>query len=164
LEIDPAAGSALEGEIMDLILWRHADAEDGVPDAARILTGKGTKQAKKMAKWLKAHLPEGYRTIVSPAKRAQQTAQALDANYVTLKEIGAGTTAKALLAAAGWPDARGTVVVVGHQPTLGQTVALLLCGAEADWSLKKGAIWWLANRQNNENQVVVRAVISTDML
>ncbi|HXZ96389.1 MAG TPA: histidine phosphatase family protein [Burkholderiales bacterium] len=149
---------------MDLILWRHADAEDGVPDAARVLTGKGAKQAKKMAKWLKSHLPENYRLMVSPAQRAQQTAQALDASYETLKEIGTGASPQGLLAAAGWPDARRTVVVVGHQPTLGRTVALLLCGVETEWSIKKGAIWWLESRQKYEQRVVVRAVISTDML
>jgi len=149
---------------MDLILWRHAEAEDGVPDAARVLTDKGAKQAKKMAKWLKARLPENYRIIVSPARRAQQTAQALDANYVTVKEIGARSSAKALLVAAGWPDAQGTVVIVGHQPTLGQTAALLMCGTVAGWSIKKGAIWWLASRQHDETQVVLRAVISSDML
>ena len=29
---------------MDLIVWRHAEAEDGVPDLERRLTGKGRKQ------------------------------------------------------------------------------------------------------------------------
>jgi len=149
---------------MDLILWRHAEAEDGVPDAARVLTDKGAKQAKKVAKWLRSRLPENYRIIVSPARRAQQTAQALDANYVTVKEISARASAKALLVAAGWPDAQGTVVIVGHQPALGQTAALLMCGTEAGWSIKKGAIWWLASRQHDETQVVLRAVISSDML
>jgi len=33
---------------MDLILWRHADAEDGVPDSGRKLTAKGEKQARQM--------------------------------------------------------------------------------------------------------------------
>mgnify|MGYP003693557069 CR=1 FL=1 len=28
---------------MDLILWRHAEAEDGSPDLARELTAKGTQ-------------------------------------------------------------------------------------------------------------------------
>jgi len=149
---------------MDLILWRHADAEAGMPDAARALTGKGAKQAKKMAKWLKSQLPDDFRLIVSPALRAQQTARALDANFVTLKEIGTGTSPKSLLAAAGWPDARRTVVVVGHQPTLGRTVALLMSGAESEWSIRKGGIWWLASRTDDEQQVLVRAVISPDML
>jgi phosphohistidine phosphatase len=38
---------------MELILWRHAEAEDGIPDMARELTSKGKKQAKHMAAWLK---------------------------------------------------------------------------------------------------------------
>ena len=38
---------------MELILWRHAEAEDGSPDAARKLTAKGEKQAQKLARWLK---------------------------------------------------------------------------------------------------------------
>ena len=37
---------------MDLILWRHAEAEAGEPDDGRALTSKGHKQAEKMAAWL----------------------------------------------------------------------------------------------------------------
>jgi phosphohistidine phosphatase len=58
---------------MDLILWRHAEAEDGVPDTARKLTPKGEKQAQKIAKWLKERIESPVRMIVSPAVRTQQT-------------------------------------------------------------------------------------------
>ena len=34
---------------MDLILWRHAEAEDGANDLARELTQKGHKQAARVA-------------------------------------------------------------------------------------------------------------------
>ena len=34
---------------MDLILWRHAEAEPGEPDLERALTPKGVKQARRMA-------------------------------------------------------------------------------------------------------------------
>src|SRR5436190_21449722 len=37
---------------MDLILWRHADAEPGEPDIGRRLTAKGLKQAERVAAWL----------------------------------------------------------------------------------------------------------------
>ena len=42
---------------MDLILWRHAEAEDGVgkPDTERELTKRGRKQAERMAEWLRPH-------------------------------------------------------------------------------------------------------------
>ena len=42
---------------MELILWRHAEAEDGVPDGERALTKKGRKQARAVAAWLKPHSP-----------------------------------------------------------------------------------------------------------
>ena len=150
---------------MDLILWRHADAEDGVPDAARKLTAKGEKQAERMAAWLKLHLPKGSRVLVSPARRVQQTARALTEDFQTVKEIGTGADATAILAAAGWPDAKGAVVIVGHQPTLGRVAALLLAGAEEDWGVKKGGVWWLSNRvRQDERQTVLRAVMSPEFL
>lgn len=150
---------------MDLILWRHAEAEDGVPDLTRKLTAKGEKQADMMAAWLKKRLPEGARVVVSPAKRAQQTALALSSKFETVKEIAAGESVPALLTAAGWPDAKGAVLVVGHQPTLGQVAALLLGGDEAAWSIKKGAVWWFSSRvRQDETQVVLRAVMAPDLI
>lgn len=146
---------------MDLILWRHAEAEDGMPDASRALTDKGLKQAKRMAKWLRERLPNDVRVIASPAKRAQQTAAALAQDFSTVAEIGAGTSVKSLLAAAGWPKAKGAVVVVGHQPTLGQVAAQLLAGAEAEWSIKKGAVLWLSSR---DDEIVLKVAISPDLV
>ena len=61
---------------MELILWRHAEAEIGEPDAGRVLTAKGHKQAWKMAEWFDANLPDRCRILVSPATRAVQTAEA----------------------------------------------------------------------------------------
>ena len=49
---------------MDLILWRHADAENGVHDSERKLTAKGIKQATRMAKWLRARIPDVANRIV----------------------------------------------------------------------------------------------------
>lgn len=150
---------------MNLILWRHADAEDGAPgrsDDARRLTAKGEKQAKRMAAWLKEQLPADAEVLVSPARRAQQTAQALTKKFDTSDEVGTGSRPESVLKAAGWPAGGRTVVVVGHQPTLGQTAALALEGRAADWSLKKGAIWWLESRSRGD--VVVRAVLAPEQL
>ncbi len=36
---------------MELILWRHAEAEPGEPDLGRRLSAKGEKQARRMAEW-----------------------------------------------------------------------------------------------------------------
>lgn len=150
---------------MDLILWRHADAEDGIPDIGRMLTPKGEKQAQQMAQWLKSRLPEKFRLIASPAKRAQQTAQALSNTFETDKSISPGADAISVLVAAGWPGAKGAVVIVGHQPTLARVAAFLLAGEEADWSMKKGSIWWLSNRiRQDEEQTILRVMMSPEFV
>jgi phosphohistidine phosphatase len=151
---------------MELILWRHADAENGSHDSERKLTTKGIKQAARMAKWLRARLPENAVVLASPAKRAQQTASALTADYKTVIEIGTSASAQDVLLACGWPgDERTVVVVVGHQPTLGETAALLLSGARQQWSLKKGALVWIARRaETADASPLLRAAISPDLL
>lgn len=154
------------GNGMNLLLWRHAEAEDGFPDASRALTKRGRKQAQHMAAWLAQHLPEDADILASPAVRAQQTAEALGRPFQTSRQLDTGTDAAHVLAAAGWPDGnRRTVLIVGHQPTLGRVAALLLSGEEADWSIKKGAVWWLSSRvRDDETQVVLRAAIAPDLI
>jgi phosphohistidine phosphatase len=149
---------------MDLILWRHAEAEDGLPDAARRLTARGRKQAAKLARWLKKRLPEGARVLASPAARAVETAAALGLACAQTKRVGTGATASAILGAAGWPNAGGTVVVVGHQPGLGRAAALLLGGEPADWNVRKGAVWWFTCRsRGGTTETTLRAVIGPDL-
>jgi phosphohistidine phosphatase len=146
---------------VDLILWRHAEAEEQGSDAERKLTAEGLRQAERVAAWLRARLPSDTVVIASPAQRARQTAQALTEHFRTEPAVGAAATAQAVLQAAGWPAAAGAVVVVGHQPTLGQAVALALTGEPASWGLGKGTAWWLAHRGG---EVVVRAVIAPDLV
>jgi phosphohistidine phosphatase len=150
---------------MDLILWRHAEAEDGVPDMARALTPKGEKQAAQMARWLREHLPKDTRVLVSPATRAQQTARALTSQFETERAIAPGASFASLLAKTGWPEAKGAVLVVGHQPTLGEVAAMLISGHPSDWIIKKGAIMWLTHRIRGEDQqVVLRATLSPELV
>lgn len=150
---------------MDLILWRHAEAEEGLQDELRALTKKGEKQAVEMAGWLKRQLPDNARILVSPARRARQTADALKREYALAPQVGTGASFSDLLAAAGWPDGGGTVVVVGHQPTLGQVAAHLLAGGDESWSIKKGAVWWFGCRnRENEHETVLKAAMSPEFL
>lgn len=150
---------------MELILWRHADAQDGLPDMSRPLTTKGLKQAERMAAWLKPRLPEHCRVLVSPALRALQTADALGLDYKVSDKISPGADATALLVAAGWPDAGEAALLVGHQPSIGLACGLLLFGQEADVSIKKGGIVWLSNRvRGNSPQTVLKAVMTPEML
>jgi len=148
---------------MDLILWRHADAEEGPSDAARALTPKGHQQAVRMAAWLNARLAEEARIIVSPAVRAQQTAQALSREVETSRLVSTEAQPAAILQAAGWPEAAGTVVVVGHQPTLGAAAALAVTGRAAAWRVKKGAVWWISVRAGESMPAIV-AVMTPDLL
>ena len=154
---------------MDLLLWRHAEAEDGGPDlsdAKRRLTARGEKQAYDMAKWLKPRLPKKLRILVSPSTRTQQTAHVLAMPFEIEPKIGVSATPADLLAVAGWSGGgSGAVLLVGHQPTLGQLAAWLLSGAESDWSVKKGGLWWFSRRtRENEPQTVLRAVVNPEML
>ena len=130
---------------MNLVLWRHCEAAPGVPDAARPLTPRGVAQARAMAAWLVQHLPVHCRILVSPALRAQQTAQALGRDFETTADVGTGTTVDTWLAAARWSEAGEDVLVVGHQPTLGQVASLLLDGESLDRSIATGAVLWLSS-------------------
>jgi phosphohistidine phosphatase len=150
---------------MELILWRHAEAEDTIPDLDRELTDKGRKQAARMADWLNPRLPPDIRILVSPAARALQTAQALGRDYERLPELAPGATAEDVLAASGWPEATCPVLVVGHQPTLGQVAMRLLAGQAGDLTIKKGGVWWFLGRARaGQMQVVLRAVAAPDWL
>ena len=150
---------------MDLILWRHAEAVDGMPDMARKLTVKGEKQAREMAQWLRPRLPKHTRIIVSPAQRTLQTVKALSEEFEILRDLAPGASPTAILAAAQWPDRADAVLVVGHQPTLGMVAATLIAGEPIPWSIKKGGLWWLSHRVRGEQpQVVLRAVVAPDLL
>jgi len=141
------------------------DAVDGLPDMERELTTKGHKQAAQIAAWLNARLPKNAVILVSPAKRAQQTAEALGRPFETVKKIAPGADAMNVVLAAGWPDAGGCVVLVGHQPSLGQAAALLLSGIESNFSIKKGGLWWLTNRvRQATQQTMVRAVMTPELV
>ena len=153
---------------MDLILWRHAEAEEAtgkLPDTKRRLTDRGEKQAQLMAHWLHEHMPKKLRILASPSQRTQMTAHALGLPFEVSSRIGIGADAADLLAAADWPDHAGATVIVGHQPTLGRVASLLIAGAEADWTVKKGGLWWFSNRtRGDETQTVLRAVIDPSFM
>ncbi|HEY7905281.1 MAG TPA: histidine phosphatase family protein [Casimicrobiaceae bacterium] len=140
---------------MDLILWRHCDAEPGEPDLARKLTAHGARDARHMARWLGERLPEDCRILVSPAVRTQQTAAALGRDFETCDAIAPGARVEAVLAVVRWPAAPNPVLVVGHQPTLGETAAFLLGNLEMEWSMKKGAVWWLVKPPRERRHAVV---------
>lgn len=160
---------------MDLILWRHADAHELDPvddplerhqrDLARSLTGRGQKHAARMAVWLDHQMSETTRILVSPALRCEQTALNLGRKFKTCELLAPDRGVDELLQAAQWPESKAPVLVVGHQPTLGQVAARLLGLPQVDLSVRKCGVWWLRSRERDGRlQTVLLAVQSPDLL
>ena len=155
---------------MELILWRHADAEPhGLQaDKDRPLTSLGQKQAKKMASFLKTRLPKDVILYSSPATRCQETISALKLPYETSKLLSTDASVSDLLELVEWHSesiTKQTILVCGHQPTLGQVISKILTGHCQYWAVKKGAIWWLSSRtRRQDEQAWVKAVLTYDVL
>ncbi|MCV2354381.1 histidine phosphatase family protein [Paucibacter sp. B2R-40] len=153
---------------MDLILWRHAEAEllrEGGTDLQRCLTPKGERQAKRMAAWLNQRMTASTRVLVSPAQRTVSTAEALGREFRIVPSIAPDASVEDLLAAARWPDATEPTLLIGHQPTLGLLASLLLTGHDQAWAVKKGAVWWLRSRlRDGQSEVLLQAMQAPDFL
>jgi phosphohistidine phosphatase len=143
----------------NIILWRHAEAEIadyelGEDDMARVLTAKGQRQAKRMARWLKLYLPKETVLLSSPAERAMQTGEALNHKLDISKALRPSANLKEILdfltsLEASIKDAPNkSLLIVGHQPWLGQLVTHLTGFSGAELTIKKGAIWWLRQSLN----------------
>ena len=155
---------------MDLILWRHADAGDpsetGLDDdLQRPLTARGVRQARRMADWLNRFMPDSTRVLCSPALRTQQTAEALGRKIRLSESLAPGASHLQALAAARWPDSREPVLMIGHQPMLGQLAAYLIGGAgtlgSPAWAVRKGAVWWMRHRVREGVPEVVLVSVRT---
>ncbi len=139
----------------NIILWRHAEAKNAVDssdmiqidnvqsDMQRALTEKGQRQAADMAKWLKLQLPKDTLLQCSPALRAFQTADALSYKININQALKPGASLKEVLVNLAQTNVHGSLVIVGHQPWLGQLAAHLLGYSNAELAIKKGTIWWL---------------------
>jgi phosphohistidine phosphatase len=138
---------------MDLIFWRHAEAEDGSAsgrDADRVLSKRGRKQAAKMAKWLSQHLPADTQVLCSPASRCLQTATALhDLHDIEIKVadfLSVESTAERIAQEIAKAAPVKALLIVGHQPNLGLLISRLAGLEQHACVVKKGSVWWLAQR------------------
>jgi phosphohistidine phosphatase len=154
---------------MDLILWRHAEAEPHVAegieaaDLKRALTPKGKRHAARVGAWLHRQLPEDVRVLSSPAKRCVQTVEALGRNYKLLESLAPDSTPEAIIEACGWPDHRQPVLVVGHQPLLGQVASMVLCGGKQDWRIRKAGVFWITHK-GSDGVPYVKLVVGPDFI
>ena len=119
-----------------LILFRHAKAEPprtGQSDTDRRLSDRGRSDATAAGAWLRANDLFPGLVLCSPARRTRETwaaavagAAAVDeapVSYVpSLYSEGFDATIELL---AGLPDEIGTVLVLGHNPTLSVVSAIL---------------------------------------
>ncbi len=150
---------------MDLILWRHADAADGMPDEGRPLSQEGREQAAMMADWLKARVSGDVTLFSSPFTRARQTAMAFGQDVEILKEAAPGASPYDLLSAVGWPGGKGVAIIVGHQPDLGETATTILTGGPQPISFSKGSVWWFRSGfEGRRTQNRLLSVMTPDLL
>ena len=149
-------------QFKNIILWRHAEAvdlinigseinhsnnlnaeQDEQEDMARSLTSHGHQQAKKMAHWLAQHMPNDTNFQCSPALRAFQTADALKFKINVNQAFKPGISLQQALSAIVSLPNEGNLLLLGHQPYLGQLAGYLLGISAFEIHIKKGAIWWL---------------------
>ena len=152
----------------EIIFWRHAEAHDatvGQDDLDRKLTVKGLRQAERVAFWLDRNLPQQCRVYASPAKRSQQTVRCLSRKSKTLNELNPTARPEEVLAAVGWGIQTEPIVIVGHQPWIGECIHWLLMDAAAPLTVRKGAVWWLQSRERDGvKDVIVRSVATPELL
>jgi len=112
---------------MELYVIRHGIAEDlepGQDDAERKLTKDGKKKLRRVAKGLRKQRFRFDRILTSPWTRARQTAERLDQGDPMVTDLLARAPRSELLSLL----AGDRVAVVGHQPWLGELIALLALG------------------------------------
>ena len=131
--------------VKNLILWRHAEAEDlvyGALDMERALTKKGHRQAKQMSGWLKKYLPKQSYVLVSPALRTRETVAYWGDDCQEDARLSPERPLAPLLQLLAQSPFE-TVMLVGHQPWIGELAAHSLGLPDGQISIKKGAVWWL---------------------
>jgi phosphohistidine phosphatase len=156
-----------------IILWRHSQATDLVDliqgdmaesrdiekeDLLRPLTLKGQHQARRMAAWLEKSCiknisskntstgnanTKNIQIYSSPALRTFQTASAFRADVQLSNALKPEATLQQVLDFLSSIEHQKNIVIVGHQPWLGELAAHLLGLKQAQINIKKGAIWWL---------------------
>lgn len=148
----------------DLILWRHAEAQDNFEtnDLSRRLTAKGNKQASRTAEFLRKYLSE-YRLFVSEAARSIETASCLDKEFERSEILNPNSSAKEILDFLGWKNSEKPIILVGHQPYLGEIISLEL-NDDSFWGLKKSAIAWLHSRSKHVDEVRLKLLLPCEFI
>lgn len=107
-----------------LVLMRHAksDYPDGVADHDRPLAPRGIREAGLAGDWLRGTLPVIDAVLCSTASRTRQTLDrtGIDAPVNYLERLYGATPAAMIDEINRVEEAVGTLLVVGHEPTMSQ--------------------------------------------
>lgn len=139
---------------LDVYIIRHAVAEDKYDwamqsgdDSLRPLTSKGAVKMKKLARKYFSEIGKVDLILTSPYVRAQQTAEILHGEFknAVLKQsqwlIPLIEPAKSVVNLRRQIGAAKRVILVGHQPHLGDLISVLLTGEPGlPIDLKKGSL------------------------
>jgi phosphohistidine phosphatase len=138
---------------MELYILRHAIAMDRQEwqenDDKRPLTEDGAAKMKRNASGILRLAPKLDHILTSPLTRARQTAEIVNKLYnLKLRETSAlapgGKFSSLFDELKNYPD-ESRVMIVGHQPHLGDLLAFLIAGPSArNIPLKKGGLACLA--------------------
>jgi phosphohistidine phosphatase len=152
---------------MDLIFWRHAEtteAEDGQADSERSLTARGERQAARMAHWLERQLPESTKVLCCPSVRAEQTVMPLGRKYKLREELSPNASIDDVLTLAQWPLNKHSVLLVTHQPLIGEIISQLMQIQLQELVVRKGSVWWLRSRFKDEKPQTMLVTVQTPEL
>lgn len=146
---------------MILYIMRHAEAvagSDSLQDNWRYLTEKGRSVAEKAASQITRIGPKPRLTITSPLTRAVQTAEimaqkACRKNIIVVSELLLpGKEISDVVTHLDCCHDAKRVMLVGHEPQLGQLVAQLLGHSHDEISMKSGSCVALELDQNSSKK------------
>ncbi|MGZ8435527.1 MAG: phosphohistidine phosphatase SixA [Candidatus Binatia bacterium] len=139
---------------MNLYLMRHgiavaADDLGSIQDKERPLTGKGIKRMRRAARGLRRLEIEFDGILTSPLLRARQTADivaaalGMESRLEEITELAPESSVHHLILSLTRYRDRDHLLLVGHQPLLGQTLSSLIDpspGAKHQFDLSKGSL------------------------
>jgi phosphohistidine phosphatase len=114
-----------------LVLIRHAKAAAGDMDIDRPLSDRGTRDSGAVGRWLVSLGVAPDRVVVSTALRAQQTWEVAGAvaagtpELVIDDRVYANSVEDLLVVIRATPASVQTLVVVGHNPSMGELAGVL---------------------------------------
>lgn len=122
---------------MELLILRHGIAEDRGPDGgddSRRLTDEGVKKTREAARGLAKFTDAPGAILASPKVRAAQTAEILAQTFgVTVETLPAlGGASPQSIAEALSRREESVLMIVGHEPTLGDLVGRLCTQGKFD--------------------------------